>query len=85
MHCGKTFVDTGHTANRECSLPRPSPQLRMSFIVFSTEGRILMSLTEDRWVQFPLEILLIPLFPIMQQEWIWLADSFNLGCFFFFI
>uniref|UniRef100_A0A7N8Y1N0 Anthrax toxin receptor 1 n=1 Tax=Mastacembelus armatus TaxID=205130 RepID=A0A7N8Y1N0_9TELE len=25
-----------------------SPQLRMSFIVFSTEGRILMSLTEDR-------------------------------------
>uniref|UniRef100_A0A673BQY6 Anthrax toxin receptor 1 n=1 Tax=Sphaeramia orbicularis TaxID=375764 RepID=A0A673BQY6_9TELE len=28
-----------------------SPQLRMSFIVFSTEGRILMSLTEDRWVE----------------------------------
>lgn len=27
----------------------PSPQLRMSFIVFSTEGRILMPLTEDRW------------------------------------
>lgn len=26
-----------------------SPQLRMSFIVFSTEGRILMPLTEDRW------------------------------------
>uniref|UniRef100_A0A668AXJ5 Anthrax toxin receptor 1 n=1 Tax=Myripristis murdjan TaxID=586833 RepID=A0A668AXJ5_9TELE len=26
-----------------------SPQLRMSFIVFSTEGRILMGLTEDRW------------------------------------
>lgn len=25
-----------------------SPQLRMSFIVFSTEGRILMKLTEDR-------------------------------------
>uniref|UniRef100_A0A8C3A4D0 Anthrax toxin receptor 1 n=1 Tax=Cyclopterus lumpus TaxID=8103 RepID=A0A8C3A4D0_CYCLU len=25
-----------------------SPQLRMSFIVFSTEGRILMALTEDR-------------------------------------
>uniref|UniRef100_A0A8C9XWG2 Anthrax toxin receptor 1 n=1 Tax=Sander lucioperca TaxID=283035 RepID=A0A8C9XWG2_SANLU len=28
-----------------------SPQLRMSFIVFSTEGSILMSLTEDRWVE----------------------------------
>lgn len=27
----------------------------MSFIVFSTEGRILMSLTEDRWVQIPLK------------------------------
>lgn len=26
-----------------------SPQLRMSFIVFSTEGRILMALTEDRY------------------------------------
>uniref|UniRef100_A0A8C5AVM9 VWFA domain-containing protein n=1 Tax=Gadus morhua TaxID=8049 RepID=A0A8C5AVM9_GADMO len=26
-----------------------SPQLRMSFIVFSTEGRTLMKLTEDRW------------------------------------
>uniref|UniRef100_A0A3Q3WNL1 Anthrax toxin receptor 1 n=1 Tax=Mola mola TaxID=94237 RepID=A0A3Q3WNL1_MOLML len=26
----------------------PSPQLRMSFIVFSTEGRTLMALTEDR-------------------------------------
>lgn len=26
-----------------------SPQLRMSFIVFSTDGRILMPLTEDRW------------------------------------
>uniref|UniRef100_A0A7N8Y9U8 Anthrax toxin receptor 1 n=1 Tax=Mastacembelus armatus TaxID=205130 RepID=A0A7N8Y9U8_9TELE len=30
------------------SSPCSSPQLRMSFIVFSTEGRILMSLTEDR-------------------------------------
>lgn len=33
------------------SLSFPSPQLRMSFIVFSTEGTILMRLTEDRWVQ----------------------------------
>uniref|UniRef100_A0A673WEY1 Anthrax toxin receptor 1 n=1 Tax=Salmo trutta TaxID=8032 RepID=A0A673WEY1_SALTR len=30
------------------SLSLASPQLRMSFIVFSTEGRILMKLTEDR-------------------------------------
>ena len=30
--------------------PHLSPQLRMSFIVFSTEGRTLMKLTEDRWV-----------------------------------
>uniref|UniRef100_A0A3P8WAH0 Anthrax toxin receptor 1 n=1 Tax=Cynoglossus semilaevis TaxID=244447 RepID=A0A3P8WAH0_CYNSE len=30
------------------SLSFPSPQLRMSFIVFSTEGTILMRLTEDR-------------------------------------
>ncbi|XP_072289561.1 anthrax toxin receptor 1 [Eucyclogobius newberryi] len=35
------FVE--HLANKFIS-----PQLRMSFIVFSTEGRILMSLTEDR-------------------------------------
>uniref|UniRef100_A0AAQ4RYY5 VWFA domain-containing protein n=1 Tax=Gasterosteus aculeatus aculeatus TaxID=481459 RepID=A0AAQ4RYY5_GASAC len=36
-----------------------SPQLRMSFIVFSTEGTILMSLTEDRWVQIPSKRLVI--------------------------
>lgn len=67
MHSGKTLINTGHTANRENVLPCPSPQLRMSFIVFSTEGRILMSLTEDRWVQIPLERLVVPLFSIMQQ------------------
>uniref|UniRef100_A0A8K9XHS9 Anthrax toxin receptor 1 n=1 Tax=Oncorhynchus mykiss TaxID=8022 RepID=A0A8K9XHS9_ONCMY len=32
----------------ECCQFLSSPQLRMSFIVFSTEGRILMRLTEDR-------------------------------------
>lgn len=69
MRCGKTLINTGHTANTEYSLPCPSPQLRMSFIVFSTEGRILMSLTEDRWVQIPLESpTLIPLFSIVQQN-----------------
>lgn len=30
-----------------------SPQLRMSFIVFSTEGRTLMALTEDRYKHSP--------------------------------
>ncbi|XP_023657802.1 anthrax toxin receptor 1 [Paramormyrops kingsleyae] len=35
-----------------------SPQLRMSFIVFSTEGKILMRLTEDRdWIRKGLEEL----------------------------
>lgn len=43
------------------SSPCPSPQLRMSFIVFSTEGRILMSLTEDRWVQIPSKTAFNPL------------------------
>lgn len=28
----------------------------MSFIVFSTEGKILMGLTEDRWVQIPFQM-----------------------------
>lgn len=77
MHCGKTFINAGHTANREYFLPCPSPQLRMSFIVFSTEGKILMSLTEDRWVQIPLERLLIPLVSIMKLKRV----SFNPGLF----
>lgn len=85
MHCGKTFINTGHRANREYFLPCPSPQLRMSFIVFSTEGRILMSLTEDRWVQIPLERLLIPLFSIMQQNWTQLTHSCDPWGFFFFL
>uniref|UniRef100_A0AAY4AQG4 Anthrax toxin receptor 1 n=1 Tax=Denticeps clupeoides TaxID=299321 RepID=A0AAY4AQG4_9TELE len=34
-----------------------SPQLRMSFIVFSTEGRILMRLTEDRQIRAGLDEL----------------------------
>lgn len=85
MHCGKTFINTGHTANREYFLPCPSPQLRMSFIVFSTEGRILMSLTEDRWVQIPLETLLIPLFSIMWQNWTQLTHSCDPWVFFFFL
>lgn len=83
MHCGETWINTGRTANGEHFLPCPSPQLRMSFIVFSTEGRILMSLTEDRWVQIPLERLLIPLFSIMRLKWTQLTDSFNLGIFSF--
>lgn len=32
----------------------------MSFIVFSTEGRILMSLTEDRWVRIRFRVALNP-------------------------
>lgn len=56
----------------------------MSFIVFSTEGKILMSLTEDRWVQIPLERLLIPLFSIMRQNWTQLAHSCDPRGFAFF-
>lgn len=43
-----------------------SPQLRMSFIVFSTEGRILMSLTEDRWVFIPFTSSAFP-----SSGWMW--------------
>lgn len=45
----------------------------MSFIVFSTEGRILMSLTEDRWVQISWETLLILcfFFSCSWKEWVY--------------
>lgn len=36
-----------------------SPQLRMSFIVFSTEGRTLMALTEDRYRPPPSDVLVV--------------------------
>lgn len=51
----------------------------MSFIVFSTEGRILMSLTEDRWVQIPSERLLIPLFSVMQLKGMSLIPDLDTG------
>lgn len=51
----------------------------MSFIVFSTEGRILMSLTEDRWVQIPSERLLIPLFSVMQLKRMSLIPDLDTG------
>lgn len=67
---GKHVQRNDYWSNREYLLSSPclSPQLRMSFIVFSTEGRILMSLTEDRWVQIPSETLLIPLFSIIHLK-----------------
>ncbi|XP_041088152.1 anthrax toxin receptor 1-like isoform X1 [Polyodon spathula] len=42
-HWNEIFFFVQHLAHKFIS-----PQLRMSFIVFSTEGRILMKLTEDR-------------------------------------
>uniref|UniRef100_UPI003AAFF062 anthrax toxin receptor 1 n=1 Tax=Centroberyx gerrardi TaxID=166262 RepID=UPI003AAFF062 len=42
-HWNEIFYFVDHLAHKFIS-----PQLRMSFIVFSTEGRILMKLTEDR-------------------------------------
>lgn len=56
-------------SNRVYFSPCPSPQLRMSFIVFSTEGRILMSLTEDRWVQISSKQPLILFFSVIQLKW----------------
>lgn len=61
-HPAHKFIRLVHTETsdlkREDVLPHncffpPSPQLRMSFIVFSTEGRTLMALTEDRYKHSP--------------------------------
>lgn len=76
---GKHVSRNGYCANREYFLSCPSPQLRMSFIVFSTEGRILMSLTEDRWVQIPSERLLIPLLSVMQLKGMSLIPDLDTG------
>lgn len=61
------------------SSPCPSPQLRMSFIVFSTEGRILMGLTEDRWVQILSEPIFNPLFSIIQLKGMSVIPDMNTG------
>lgn len=68
-------------SNRENlpSSPCPSPQLRMSFIVFSTEGRILMGLTEDRWVQILSEPIFNPLFSVIQLKGMSVIPDMNTG------
>uniref|UniRef100_A0AAY4ANW1 Anthrax toxin receptor 1 n=1 Tax=Denticeps clupeoides TaxID=299321 RepID=A0AAY4ANW1_9TELE len=51
-HWNEIYYFVHHLANKFIS-----PQLRMSFIVFSTEGRILMRLTEDRQIRAGLDEL----------------------------
>lgn len=51
----------------------------MSFIVFSTEGRILMSLTEDRWVQIPSKFISILFFSAVHLKGVSVIPDLDKG------